>query len=243
MTKQPGRAYKSLKERFFDYLTRVVLTRHFQRMKLAKQDTNYIEQQLMIKTNQGAKRIGVVTLQFVDGMTPVDKVNVAEALAVAEQIKAKKLQDKNDSLVHKLKLSINALEHSECVLKKARSFFNNDPINVHRQKAKEIDCTTDLISRVLKFIYGKTKDCVAQEPEPQKAEKKPFFDLSEDEILKSDPITNLVDKANMILAEAGLAIRQLKTITAHASVHTSPYKGKLYYNATVRAVECLEDKK
>ena len=92
MTKRPNRAPESFKEKFFNLLTRFVLHRHFQRMKLAKQDTNYIEQQLMIKTDQGAKRIGVVTLQFIDGMTPADKVNIAEALAAAEQIKAEMLK-------------------------------------------------------------------------------------------------------------------------------------------------------
>lgn len=157
MTKQPGRAQKSLKERFFDYLTRVVLTRHFQKMKLAKQDTNYIEQQLMVKTNQGAKRIGVVTLQFVDGMTPADKVAAAEACI--SDLKAK-LEEARTELLHFLgdnkaaKSRIATLEEvisqSTCALKEARVHVR-DICGPFANELKPIDCAIDLNNKVLKI--------------------------------------------------------------------------------------------
>lgn len=161
MTKQPGRARKSLKERFFDYLTRVVLTRHFQKMKIAKQDTNYIEQQLMIKTNQGNKRIGVVTLQFVDNMTPVDRVNVAEALAVAEQIKVKKLQKKTKSAGYRIALLKEAIMHSNCTLKTVK-----DIAGLPASVMNFIDCAIGVNDGVLAWKNSLEKpSIIAQDTE------------------------------------------------------------------------------
>lgn len=119
----------------------------------------------MIKTNQGAKRIGVVTLRLVDGLTPADKLSIAATQATSDGIKIKKLQDENDSLKHKLKLSIDALKHSDCLLKKAASFYGRDPFCLHRQEVIEIDCAVALIGRVLKFVCDKAKSGIAQDTE------------------------------------------------------------------------------